>query len=77
MALYQNKPLVSICISTYNSAIFLRESLDSILNQTYPRRKWDISKAKEEFGFEASTDIKDGFKQTIEWYENHKEEIGL
>ena len=29
------KPLVSICIPTYNSAEFLREMLDSIVNQTY------------------------------------------
>ena len=27
--------LVSICIPTYNSAKFLRESLESIVNQTY------------------------------------------
>ena len=32
------------------------------------RRCLDISKAKKEFGFEACTNLKDGLKQTIEWY---------
>ncbi len=31
-----NKPLVSIVMATYNGARFLREQLDSIVNQTYP-----------------------------------------
>jgi len=35
MVLPQNKPLVSICIPTYNSAPYLRESLESIVHQTY------------------------------------------
>ncbi len=35
MASYQNKPLVSVCIPTYNKARYLRKSLESIINQTY------------------------------------------
>jgi len=35
-----------------------------------PRRCLDVSRAKEEFGFEAKTDFKDGLKRTIEWYKN-------
>ncbi len=31
-----NMPLVSICVPTWNSASYLRESLDSILAQDYP-----------------------------------------
>lgn len=33
-----------------------------------PRRCLDVSRAKEEFGFEAETDFRDGLKKTIEWY---------
>jgi len=35
-----------------------------------PRRCLDVNKAKEEFGFEAKTDFKEGLKRTIEWYKN-------
>lgn len=37
-----------------------------------PRRKLDISKAKEEFGFEAKTPLEQGIKETISWYNNYK-----
>ena len=33
-----------------------------------PRRCLDVSKAKEEFGFEAKTDFEEGLKTTIKWY---------
>jgi GDP-L-fucose synthase len=35
-----------------------------------PRRSLDVNKSKEEFGFEAKTDLKEGLKRTIEWYKN-------
>ena len=38
-----NQPLVSICIPTYNDARFLRESLDSIVNQTYSNKEIIVS----------------------------------
>ena len=38
-----NQPLVSICIPTYNNARFLRESLDSIVSQTYSNKEIIIS----------------------------------
>ncbi len=43
MLLNQNNPLVSICIPTYNSARFLRECLDSIVNQTYQNKEIIVS----------------------------------
>ena len=33
-----------------------------------PRRCLDTSKAKEEFGFEAKTNFREGLRRTIEWY---------
>ena len=43
MLLNQKMPLVSICIPTYNNARFLRECLDSIVNQTYPNKEIIVS----------------------------------
>ncbi len=38
-----------------------------------PRRKLDVSKAKEEFGFTANTEFEVGLRETINWYlENRK-----
>lgn len=37
-----------------------------------PRRKLDVSKAKQEFGFEAITNFDDGLKKTIKWYKNNR-----
>lgn len=33
-----------------------------------PRRRLDVSRAKKEFGFTATTDFETGLKKTIEWY---------
>jgi len=35
-----------------------------------PRRKLDISKAEQEFGFKAKTNFEKGLKKTISWYKN-------
>lgn len=37
-----------------------------------PRRSLDVSKAKEEFEFEATTDFREGLKKTIEWYKRER-----
>jgi GDP-L-fucose synthase len=38
-----------------------------------PRRRLDVSRAKEEFRFVSKTDFKEGLKRTIEWYKiTHK-----
>lgn len=34
-----------------------------------PRRSLDVSRAREKFGFEASTPFEEGLKRTIDWYE--------
>lgn len=33
-----------------------------------PRRQLDVSRAREKFGFEATTDFETGLQQTVEWY---------
>ena len=40
-----------------------------------PRRKLDTSKAKREFGFEATTKFKRGLEETIEWFEENRDRI--
>lgn len=71
MLLNQKKPLVSICIPTYNNARFLRESLDSIVNQTYQNKEIIVSD-------NASTDETEKIvkeyveKYKIKYYRNDK-----
>ena len=36
-----------------------------------PRRALDTSRARERFGFEASTSLEDGLRRTIDWYREH------
>ena len=33
-----------------------------------PRRRLDVSRAQERFGFRAETDFDDGLRRTVEWY---------
>lgn len=40
-----------------------------------PRRLLDVTRAKEEFGFEAKMGFEEGLKRTIEWFKEHQEEI--
>ena len=39
-----------------------------------PRRKLDTSRAKERFDWQASTDFRDGLRETIAWYEANQSE---
>lgn len=36
-----------------------------------PKRSLDVSRAKKEFGFAATTPFREGLQRTIEWYEKH------
>jgi dTDP-glucose 4,6-dehydratase/GDP-L-fucose synthase len=40
-----------------------------------PRRRLDTTRAREYFGWEATTDFEEGLRKTIEWYENNRAEI--
>jgi len=37
-----------------------------------PRRALDTSRARERFGFVATTDFEDGLRRTIDWYERSR-----
>ena len=39
-----------------------------------PKRCLDVSRAREEFGFEAKMPFREGLKRTIAWYEGHRVE---
>jgi nucleoside-diphosphate-sugar epimerase len=41
-----------------------------------PKRCLDVSRARDEFGFEAQMPFREGLKRTIAWYETHREEFG-
>jgi GDP-L-fucose synthase len=41
---------------------------DSSKPDGQPRRCLDVSRAEQEFGFRATTDLRAGLKKTIEWY---------
>ena len=45
---------------------------DSSKPDGQPRRRLDVSKAKEHFGFKAKTSFDEGLKATIEWYKANK-----
>ena len=39
-----------------------------------PRRKLDVTRAREKFGFTAATPFAAGIKQTVEWYRKARAE---
>ena len=45
-----------------------RISWDTTKPNGQPRRKLDVSRAREWFGFESQTSFDDGLQRTIEWY---------
>lgn len=47
---------------------------DSTQPDGQPRRCLDIQRARREFGFSASTGLRSGLRETIEWYENVRRE---
>lgn len=39
------------------------------------RRRLDVSRAKERFGWEATTEFKHGLRKTVAWYEEHRDTV--
>lgn len=50
-------------------------SWDSTKPNGQPRRKLDTNRAKEQFGFESTTQFDDGIKKTISWYKNNLKSV--
>ena len=44
------EPLVSICIPAYNNAAYIKDTIDSILNQTYKNLELVIVDVKGRYG---------------------------
>ena len=44
---------------------------DTSMPNGQPRRSLDTSRARERFGFEARTSLRDGLERTIAWYREH------
>lgn len=40
-----------------------------------PRRRLDVSRAEDYFGFRAATDFQAGLRNTIEWFQEHRESV--
>lgn len=40
-----------------------------------PRRALDTRRASEEFGFQADTSLREGLRETIDWYRQHRDEV--
>ncbi len=41
-----------------------------------PRRRLDVSRALEKFGFRAQIPLEEGLRRTVEWYEQNREKAG-
>ncbi len=64
------RPLVSVCIPAYNNAAYIKETIDSILNQTYPNIELVICDDKSKDNtVEVIESIKD---DRIKLYKNEK-----
>ncbi len=48
---------------------------DSTKPDGQPRRKLDVSRAKERFGFESQTTFEDGLRKTIAWYRENRSHL--
>jgi len=46
---------------------------DTSMPNGQPRRKLDVTRAEQEFGFRSSTTFEDGLRETIRWYEANRD----
>lgn len=50
---------------------------DSTKPNGQPRRRLDVTRAREWFGFEARTSLEEGIRRTVAWFEEHKNDMDL
>lgn len=58
----KHEPLVSICIPTYNGALFIADAIDSVLNQTYTN--WELI-VSDDGSTDKTTDIVKSYKSGL------------
>ncbi len=52
-----------------------RVAWDNTKPNGQPRRKLDVSRAQQEFGFASSTTFEEGLRTTIAWYREHRKQL--
>jgi GDP-L-fucose synthase len=61
-------------VETLNSFIPFSYKFDATKPSGFPKRVMDISLAKEMLGYNPTTSLLEGLKQTWHWYLNNKDE---
>ena len=69
-----NLPLVSVLLPVYNGGMFLKDSIESILNQTYENIEIIVINDNSE---DNSEEVIQSFKETNIKYHRNKENLGL
>jgi GDP-L-fucose synthase len=61
-------------IETLNGFIQFKYQFDTSKPSGFPRRVMDISLARQMIGYDPTTSLKDGLKQTWDWFVNNRDE---
>lgn len=61
-------------VEALNKVIGFRFEFDTSKPSGFPRRVMDIGRAREWLGYEPSTSLEDGLRETWSWYLSHKDE---
>jgi GDP-L-fucose synthase len=61
-------------VETMQEIVLFRYEFDSTKPSGFPKRVMNIDKARELIGFNPLTSLKDGLKETWEWFNKHPDE---